>query len=218
MYFFSYLCISHLSTDRLCGLMVRVPGYRSSGPGFVSRCYHIFWEVVGLERGPFSLVSITEKLLEWKSRGSGFRKPKLTAVAIHCADHATSSARNFADKRRSLGRYSSLADKATELSYHLSICMFVIYDSDLGFSFWRMSWLRKHKMSAWSRKTLVAVFEINRKKAKRPQFLLQLITYFNFMNIFVKVFWTRKTLEGPGIPFGVTLLVYQMPFFLSLAE
>jgi hypothetical protein len=26
---------------------------------------------VGLERGPLSLVRITEELLEWKSRGSG---------------------------------------------------------------------------------------------------------------------------------------------------
>jgi hypothetical protein len=31
-----------------------------------SRRYHIFWEVVGLERGPLSLVSTTEELLEKK--------------------------------------------------------------------------------------------------------------------------------------------------------
>jgi hypothetical protein len=31
---------------------------------------------VGLERGPLSLVSITEELLEWKSSGSGSRKPR----------------------------------------------------------------------------------------------------------------------------------------------
>jgi hypothetical protein len=43
----------------LDGLVVRVPGYRSKGPGFDSRRYQIFWEVVGLERGPLSLVSIT---------------------------------------------------------------------------------------------------------------------------------------------------------------
>jgi hypothetical protein len=73
----------------LCGLAVRVPGYRSRGPGFDSRRYQIFWEVVGLERDPLSLVSITEELLEWKSSGSGSRKPRLTAVGIRCADHAT---------------------------------------------------------------------------------------------------------------------------------
>jgi hypothetical protein len=54
-----------------CGLVVRVPGYRSSGPGFDSRRYQIFWQVVGLEQGPLSLVSATEELLERKSRGSG---------------------------------------------------------------------------------------------------------------------------------------------------
>jgi hypothetical protein len=41
------------------------------GPGFDSRPYKIFWEVGGLERGPFSLVRTTEELLEWKSSGSG---------------------------------------------------------------------------------------------------------------------------------------------------
>jgi hypothetical protein len=39
--------------------------------GFHSRRYQIFWEVVDLERGPFSLVSTTEELLERKSSGSG---------------------------------------------------------------------------------------------------------------------------------------------------
>jgi hypothetical protein len=55
-----------LQTDRLCGLVVRVTGYRSRGPGFVSRRYQVFWEVVGLERGSLSLVRITEVLLERK--------------------------------------------------------------------------------------------------------------------------------------------------------
>jgi hypothetical protein len=58
----------------ICCKVVRVPGYRSRGPGFDSRRYQIFWEVVGLERGPLSLVRITEELLEWKSSGSGSRK------------------------------------------------------------------------------------------------------------------------------------------------
>jgi hypothetical protein len=56
--------------DRLYGLVVRVSGYRSRDPEFDSRRYHIFWEVVGLERGPLSLVRIIEELLEWKSSGS----------------------------------------------------------------------------------------------------------------------------------------------------
>jgi hypothetical protein len=39
--------------------------------GFDSRSYQIFWEAVGLERGPLSLVSTIEELLWRKSRGSG---------------------------------------------------------------------------------------------------------------------------------------------------
>jgi hypothetical protein len=46
-------------------------GYRSRGPGFDSRRYQIFWGVVGLERDPLSLVSITEELLGRNSSGSG---------------------------------------------------------------------------------------------------------------------------------------------------
>jgi hypothetical protein len=39
--------------------------------GFHSRGYRIFWAVVGLERGPFSLVSTIEELLKRNSSGSG---------------------------------------------------------------------------------------------------------------------------------------------------
>jgi hypothetical protein len=56
--------LSILSYGTACGLVVRVPGYRSRGPGFDSRPYQIFWEVVGLERGPLGLVRISEELLE----------------------------------------------------------------------------------------------------------------------------------------------------------
>jgi len=46
----------------------RVSGYRYRGRGFDPRRYQIFWVVVGLERGPLSLVSLVrsiEELLEW---------------------------------------------------------------------------------------------------------------------------------------------------------
>jgi hypothetical protein len=45
-------------------MVVRVPGYRSRSPGFDSRRYQIFLEVVGLARGPLSLVKTTEELPE----------------------------------------------------------------------------------------------------------------------------------------------------------
>jgi hypothetical protein len=53
-----------LFPDRLYGLVVRVSGYRFRGLGFGPRRYQIFWVVVGLERGPLSLVRSTEELLE----------------------------------------------------------------------------------------------------------------------------------------------------------
>jgi hypothetical protein len=56
--------------DRPCGLVVSVHGYRYICPVFVCRRYQIFWEVVGLERGPLSLVSTTEELLGRKISGS----------------------------------------------------------------------------------------------------------------------------------------------------
>jgi hypothetical protein len=59
-----------LANDRLCDLVVRVPGYKSGGPGFDSRALQEK-KVVGLERGPLSLVSTTEELLGRNSSGSG---------------------------------------------------------------------------------------------------------------------------------------------------
>jgi hypothetical protein len=55
--------------DRLCGLVVRVLGYRSGGPGSIpgtTRFSGRKKKVVDLERGPLSLVSTTEELLDRK--------------------------------------------------------------------------------------------------------------------------------------------------------
>jgi hypothetical protein len=52
--------------DRLCGLVVRVLGYRSGGPGSIPGTTKKKKRVVGLERGPLSLVSTTEELLDRK--------------------------------------------------------------------------------------------------------------------------------------------------------
>jgi hypothetical protein len=78
-----YICYVEESTPPLwsCG---QNSWLQIQGSGFDSRHYPIFWEVVGLERGPLSLVSTIEELLERKSRGPGlenreygFRDPSL---------------------------------------------------------------------------------------------------------------------------------------------
>jgi hypothetical protein len=51
--------------DRVCGLVVRVLGYRSGGPGSIPGTTREK-KVVGLERGPLSLVSTTDELLDRK--------------------------------------------------------------------------------------------------------------------------------------------------------
>jgi hypothetical protein len=60
-------------TDRLCGLVVRVLGYRSGGPGSIPGTTRFSEQkkkkgkqVVGLERGALGLVSTTEELLDKK--------------------------------------------------------------------------------------------------------------------------------------------------------
>jgi hypothetical protein len=53
------------NTDRLCGLVVRVLGYRSGVPGSIPGTTRRR-KIVGLEWGPLSLVSTTEELLDRK--------------------------------------------------------------------------------------------------------------------------------------------------------
>jgi hypothetical protein len=60
-----YFCILlHWFGDRLCGLVVRVLGYIPGGPGSIPGTTRK--KVVGLERGPLSLMSTTEELLDRK--------------------------------------------------------------------------------------------------------------------------------------------------------
>jgi hypothetical protein len=56
--------LTYNNLDRLCGKVVRVLGYRSGGPGSIPSTTRK--KVVGLERGPLSLVSTTEELRDRK--------------------------------------------------------------------------------------------------------------------------------------------------------
>jgi hypothetical protein len=59
---------------------------------FDSRRYHIFLEAVGLERGPLSLVSTIEELVERKV-AAPVQKSENTAIGIRHADHVAPSIR-----------------------------------------------------------------------------------------------------------------------------
>jgi hypothetical protein len=67
---------------------------------------------VGLERGPLSFVRTIDELLGRK-RAAPVKKADNTALGIrnaHDVAPSTKASTNFAEKRRWLGRYSSLAD------------------------------------------------------------------------------------------------------------
>jgi hypothetical protein len=54
----------HYMYDRLCGIEVKVLGYRSGDPGSIPGTTEK--KIVGLERGPLSLESTTEEQLDRK--------------------------------------------------------------------------------------------------------------------------------------------------------
>jgi hypothetical protein len=76
--------------DRLCGLVVRVPLYRSRGPGSIpgtTRFSEMQWVWNGVQT--VSWVQLRNYLKE-KNSGSGLETEN-TAVGIRCADNATPS-------------------------------------------------------------------------------------------------------------------------------
>jgi hypothetical protein len=65
---------------------------------------------VGLDRGPLSLVMIIEVLFEWKSSRPGLENRDSRPWGSVAPTTQQPLSTKLTDKRRSLGRYSSLAD------------------------------------------------------------------------------------------------------------
>jgi hypothetical protein len=96
-------------------------------PGFDSRRHQIFWELVGLERGPLSLVSTIEEMLGRKSNG-----PSLENREYFRRDPSRSSRDTFylqtlaltslTSGGRSVGTLRSRT-KATELLLAIIFCL-----------------------------------------------------------------------------------------------
>jgi hypothetical protein len=66
-----FIYVMQKKVDHLCSLVVRVPDYRSRGPGFDFRHYQIFWEIEDLELDPLSLLITIEEVLGRHSSCSG---------------------------------------------------------------------------------------------------------------------------------------------------
>jgi hypothetical protein len=87
---FSLVLLNHLWKDSISGLVVKVIGYRSGGPGSIPGTTRK--KVVDLKRGPMSLVSTTEELLDRKVAAPLY-KTENTALGIRHADHVALSIR-----------------------------------------------------------------------------------------------------------------------------
>jgi hypothetical protein len=107
------------------------------------RRYQVFWEVVGLERGPLRLVSTIEELFERKSSGScpenwecGRRDQlcwpsntlypqKLTLTSSISGDRSVSIVRSWAKAKEFVSIYLKKIKLFTGLWGHLAVCVSV---------------------------------------------------------------------------------------------
>jgi hypothetical protein len=113
----------------------------------------MFWGVVGLERGPLNLVGTTEELLDRKCSGSCLENrdygrrdpshwPRGTLYPQNVGNH-------FADRRRSLGRYSSMADSNYGAFFEWGVALLFGFDGYVtAINEWRIRWECPYE--AWS--------------------------------------------------------------------
>jgi hypothetical protein len=107
---------------------------------------------VDLERGPLSLVIITEEVLEWKSSCYGSTNTRLTVVGIRCADHATLSIR----KKLAL---------TSPISNGRSVGIVRLRTKATEFSFYRLN--EENENHSFSRQIITNHFQLSKKKKGR---------------------------------------------------